>query len=178
MSVVISGERMKFFKWLDEYLEMSIGIVLILAISVILTLQVFMRYVVQESLSWSEELSRYMFIWLIYLGISYGAKVMRHIKIDAGLYMFPKRMRRSVVICGDVIFLIFAITVVIYASKLTARQIMLEQQSSAMGIPMYLVYIAPAVGFGLTSVRQLQTIWYRLKHLHDPYSEDEGVTGL
>lgn len=51
MSVVIFGERMKFLKWLDEYLEMSIGIVLILAISVILTLQVFMRYVVHESLS-------------------------------------------------------------------------------------------------------------------------------
>lgn len=166
---------MKFLKWLDDYLEMAIGVVLLLAISVVLTLQVFMRYVVQESLSWSEELSRYMFIWLIYLGISYGAKVMRHIKIDAGLYMFPKKMRRAVVICGDVIFLIFAITVVVYASKLTQRQIMLEQESPAMGIPMYLIYIAPAVGFGLTAVRQVQTIFFRIKHLHDPYADELGT---
>lgn len=169
---------MKFLKFLDEYLEMAIGSVLILAIAVILSYQVFMRYVVQESLSWSEELSRYMFIWLIYLGISYGAKVMRHIKIDAGLYMFPKKFRPWVVICGDVIFLIFSIVVVIYATKLTQRQIMLEQESPAMGVPMYLVYMAPAVGFFLTSIREIQTIVYRIKHVNDPEVEETSIEGI
>ncbi|MDD6318069.1 MAG: TRAP transporter small permease [Succinatimonas hippei] len=164
---------MKILHWIDDYLEMAIGICLILTISVVLSIQVFMRYVVHESLSWSEELSRYMFIWLIYLGISYGAKVMRHIKIDAGLYMFPKRTRPYIVICGDLIFLIFSIVVVIYSLKLVNRQIKLEQVSPAIGIPMYLVYLAPAVGFFLTSIREVQTIIYRIKKLKSPCGTNE-----
>ena len=55
------GLNMKILKLIDEYLEMSICVVLMIAIAVILGLQVFMRYVMQDSLSWSEELSRYMF---------------------------------------------------------------------------------------------------------------------
>jgi TRAP-type C4-dicarboxylate transport system permease small subunit len=163
----------RFLYWLDNYLEMSIGVVLILAVSVILSIQVFMRYVMGSSLSWSEELSRYMFIWLIYLGISYGAKVMRHIKIDAGLYMFPKSLRPKIVILGDVVFLVFSVTVVIYSSKLVERQMMLDQTSPAMGIPMWFVYLAPAVGFGLTAIREIQTIIYRIKRLRDPAAADE-----
>ena len=163
----------RFLYWLDNYLEMSIGVVLILAVSVILSIQVFMRYVMGSSLSWSEELSRYMFIWLIYLGISYGAKVMRHIKIDAGLYMFPKSLRPKIVILGDAVFLVFSVTVVIYSSKLVERQMMLDQTSPAMGIPMWFVYLAPAVGFGLTAIREIQTIIYRVKRLRDPAAADE-----
>ena len=51
-------EFMKFLKLIDEYLEMGICVTLISVIAVVLGLQVFMRYVMQNSLSWSEELAR------------------------------------------------------------------------------------------------------------------------
>lgn len=44
---------MKFLKLIDEYLEMSICVALISVIAIVLGLQVFMRYVMQNSLSWS-----------------------------------------------------------------------------------------------------------------------------
>ena len=113
---------MKLLKLLDEKLEMFICITLMSVLTIVLGIQVFMRYVMQASLSWSEELARYMFVWLVYIGISYGAKVMRHIKIDAGLYFFPKAWRRYVVIIGDCIFLIFSIVIVYFAWGLAVRQ--------------------------------------------------------
>ena len=67
---------MKVLKWLDEYAEISICVALLSAMTLILAVQVFMRYVMGASLSWSEELARYLFIWLIYLGISFGARQM------------------------------------------------------------------------------------------------------
>ena len=76
------------------------------AIGLVLSFQVIMRYVFHSSLGWSEELARYMFVWLVFIGISYGAKVMRHIKIDAFLYLFPKLMRPYIVILGDVLSLV------------------------------------------------------------------------
>jgi TRAP-type C4-dicarboxylate transport system permease small subunit len=164
--------------FLDEYLEMGIGVVLILVIAVVLSIQVFMRYVMDASLSWSEELARYLFIWLIYIGISYGAKVMRHIKIDAGLYLFPKAARPFVVIIGDLVFLAFCGVVIWYSYQLVLRQIMIEQHSPAMNIPMWMVYAAPMVGFALTAVREVQTIAWRVRHLHDGADRSDPLEGL
>jgi len=63
----------------------------------------------RNSLVWSEELARYLFIWLIYIGISYGAKIMKHIKIEAALGLFPKKVRPVIVIIGDILFLGFSL---------------------------------------------------------------------
>ena len=130
----------------------------------------------QNSLSWSEELSRYLFVWLIYIGISYGAKIMRHIKIDASLYMFPKKWRSYVVIVGDFLFFVFCLIVVTYSVFLVQRQIMLSQTSPAIGMPMWILYAAPGVGFTLTALRQIQTIIYRFNLIkknenYDPSEE-------
>lgn len=156
---------MKVLRFLDEKLEMSICIVLMSSMSAILAVQVFMRYVVGASLSWSEELARYIFIWLIYLGISYGAKIMKHIKIEAALEIFPSSWRPYVVILGDCIFLGFAVYICNSAHGIVLKQMKLGQTSPAMGIPMWIVYAAPMVGFGLTAVRQAQTIVHRVRAL-------------
>lgn len=161
--------------FLDEKLEMSICIVLMSVLTVVLGIQVFFRYVMGASLSWSEELARYMFVWLVYLGIPYGCKVMRHIKIDAGLYLFPKAIRRHIVILGDVIFLCFAIAIVYYAWGLEMKQIKFGQLSPAMQIPMWIPYGAPLVGFFLTAIREIQTIIYRVKHLKDPEKDPNDI---
>lgn len=156
---------MKLLKFLDEKLEMSICIVLMSTMSLLLAVQVFMRYVMQASLSWSEELARYIFIWLIYLGISYGAKIMKHIKIEASLAIFPKKIQPYIVILGDLIFFGFATYICYVGYYIVQKQVFIGQTSTATGIPMWLVYSAPMVGFGLTAIRQVQTIIYRIRQL-------------
>ncbi|HCR98135.1 MULTISPECIES: TRAP transporter small permease [Halomonas] len=155
---------MKVMKWFDEYAEISVCVVLMSTMTVLLAVQVFMRYVMGASLSWSEEIARYLFIWLIYLGISYGAREMRHIKIDAALDLFPRRIRPAIVILGDLLFLAFALYIVWTSWSVIERQMMLGQTSPAVGLPMWIVYAAPFVGFAITGVRQIQTIIWRLKH--------------
>ncbi|PAU78328.1 TRAP transporter small permease [Halomonas salipaludis] len=155
---------MKVVKWIDEYAEISVCVVLMLMMAALLAVQVFMRYVMGASLSWSEEIARYLFIWLIYLGISFGAREMRHIKIDTALHLFPSFLRPWVVVLGDVLFLIFSLYIVWTSWSVIERQIMLGQTSPAVNVPMWIVYAAPCVGFALTAIRQLQTIYWRLKH--------------
>ena len=157
------GEIMKVLKFLDDKLEMSICVVLMSTMSILLAVQVFMRYVMGNSLSWSEELARYVFIWLIYLGISYGAKIMKHIKIEAALGLFPGALKPFVVILGDLIFLCFAVYISYSAYGIVRKQMILNQTSPAMGLPMWIVYAAPLVGFALTAFRQIQTIVHRVK---------------
>lgn len=156
---------MKLCKFLDEYLELYLCIFLMSSMTVILFVQVVMRYVFQSSLSWSEELARYLFVWLIYLGISYGAKIRKHIKIDAALGLFPVGLRPYVVILGDLIFLCFSVYICYLSYGLVQKQIMIGQTSPAMRMPMWVLYTAPLVGFGLVALREVQTLLYRWTQL-------------
>ena len=157
---------MKIIRILNNNLELYISMVLITVMTLLIFVQVIMRYVFQASLSWSEELARYIFIWLIYISISQGAQIMKHIKIEAALGLYPKKMRPFIVILGDLLFLMFAAFVAYVAwNSVVVRQMALGQVSPALGIPLWMVYAAPAVGLALTSIRQVQTILYRFKQL-------------
>lgn len=156
---------MKLLKKLDENLEMYICIVLMSVMTILIFLQVVMRYVFQNSLTWSEEMARYIFIWLVYFGISYGARIRKHIKIEAALRLFPKKVRPIIVIIGDILFLVFAIYIVYGGGILVLKQFKLGQLSPAMHIPMWFLYSAPVVGFLFTAVRQIQAIIYRIGKL-------------
>ena len=63
-------------KWLDENLEEFLMVALLIAMTVIMGIQVFARYALGASLSWSEELTRYLFIWS---GLSVLVIVLRNV---------------------------------------------------------------------------------------------------
>ena len=64
----------KVLHWIDEYLEETLLVAALAAMAVIMGIQVFSRYVLGASLSWSEELTRYIFIWAGFLSVSYCTK--------------------------------------------------------------------------------------------------------
>ena len=65
---------MKIIRWLDDNLEEALLIALLVMMTLLMGLQVFSRYILNASLSWSEELTRYLFIWSGFLSISYCIK--------------------------------------------------------------------------------------------------------
>jgi TRAP-type C4-dicarboxylate transport system permease small subunit len=154
---------MKALKWLNENFEQSISIILMSLMTIVIFAQVVMRRGFSNSLTWSEELARYLFIWLIYFGISYGAKIRKHIKIEAFLGFFPKKLRPYIEILGDVLFFAFAVFIIYTSFIWVQRQIKLNQASAALHVPMWMIYAAPFVGFTLTAFRQIQTIVFRVK---------------
>lgn len=155
----------KVLKWLDDNAEVFCCVILMSLMTLLVFVQVVMRYVFNNSLSWSEELARYVFIWLIYLGISYGCKLRKHIKIDAALYLFPKKVRPLVVILGDILFIVFACYIVYTGFLYAMEQPRYHMHSPALKIPFEYIYMSTVVGFGLTVFREVQTVIYRLKCL-------------
>jgi TRAP-type C4-dicarboxylate transport system permease small subunit len=156
---------MKLLKWLNEKFELTVCVVLMSLMTIVMFIQVVARRVFSNSLSWSEELARYLFLWLIYLGISYGAKTMKHIKIEAFLGVFPKKARPFVIILGDILFFVFAIFIIYTSFVWVQRQIMLGQLSPALHVPMWVIYASPFVGYTLTTIRQIQTLVWRINQL-------------
>ena len=149
---------MKVIRWLDANIEKVICVTLLALMSIIIVVQVFFRYVLQNSLQWSEEIARYMFIWLIYIGISYGVKMDKHIAVDAVYSFLPKKAQPYYALIGVLGFLLFAVIAVYYGIAVTANIAASGQISNGAHVPMQFVYVAPVVGMGLTVIRLIQQI--------------------
>ncbi len=149
---------MKVIRFLDDNLEKMLCTITLALMSAIIVLQVFFRYVLNNSLSWSEELARYLFIWTIYIGISYGVKMDKHVAVDAVYTYMPKGVKKYYAMVAYALFMIFAVLVVYYGVTVVGMQITSGQVSPAMGLPMQYVYVAPVVGMVLTIIRLVQKI--------------------
>lgn len=113
---------------------------LIFAMSIIIFIQVVCCYVFQNSLTWSEEMARYMFVWLVYFSVSYTARREKHIRIDAAINLYPKKARPYIEILSEVIVLGFAIFIAVTGYTVFGKIAWSGQMSPAMRIPMQFVY--------------------------------------
>ena len=166
---------MKVLHFLDENLEKCLCVALITFMSVVIVVQVFCRYCLGNSLSWSEEVARYAYIWLIYIGISYGVKMDKHICVDAVYALMPKKMQPVYALFGILGFLVFALFAVYYGAQVISSIAATGQISTGAHIPMQYVYAAPAVGMTLTAIRLIQQIVKTVKQIQHGEEEKEGV---
>ncbi len=149
---------MAIIKWLDTNTERVILLILLVTMSIVTILQVFMRYVLENSLSWSEELARFAFIWLIYIGISYGVKKAKHIRVEALLTVFKLRGKYFINLVAHLLFLFFAVYAVYYGFTIFEAIHQSGQRAPSLGIPMSIMYLGMPIGMLLTSIRLVQRI--------------------
>lgn len=147
---------MKILKWLDEHLEEALLIALLVVMCLLTGFQVFMRKVLNNSLTWSEELNRFCYIWSGFLSIGYCIKKGTQIRIDMAVNALPKKLRAVVDLAASL--LVIALFALFAQGSATILREVLQsaQTSSAMGLPMKYVYSAPLVGFGLGILRMVQ----------------------
>ena len=85
----------RLFYLLNHTEEIVIVAMFALMVAVIF-LQVIMRYVFSNSLSWSEELGKFLFVWITWLGISLGERMGEHIKITMLVDRLPFKVAQVV----------------------------------------------------------------------------------
>lgn len=158
-------KKQTFFGWLDDHLEETILIVLLVALTGLTGLQVLMRKVFSQPLSWSEELCRYCFMWSGFFGIAYCIRKRCEIRINTFLNLFKGPLYGVMLVMGDLLCTVmygaFFYTAAIVVNKAMASQ----QVSPAIGIPNYLIYAGAFVAFGLALVRQLQNLVEDVKQI-------------
>lgn len=146
---------MKALKWLDENFEEKLMAAALWSIVIVMGLQVIMRYVFNSSLSWSEEVSRYLFVWMVFLGMSYGIKTGTHMRIDILEHFVPK-LKKSLGILADGCFLLFAVYMIGPGISVLQSIKASGQTSPAGGVPMNIVYTSLFIGFVLVVFRIVQ----------------------
>lgn len=153
-------EKVKFFDRIEEWLTVALLVVAL----IVLSYQVFLRFVMNSGNSWSEELARYLFIWSVYTSASFAIISNAHIRIDAVLKLYPKAIRRFIPILADTIFLIYSLVITYYSADYCMDLVASGQVSMGLHVTMGYMYAAIPVGHLMMSVRLVQLIYRRVRH--------------
>lgn len=147
---------MNLLKKLDQNLERWLLCLLLVGMTLILGLQIFCRFILNNSLTWSEELSRFMFIWSTFLSIGFCLKEDISLKIDTLISVFPARIQSLILFAGDVLMLAFFLYMLPSSWDFAYASVENGQTSAACGIPMYFVQGSILAGFALGAFRSAQ----------------------
>lgn len=149
---------MKILKWIDEYLEEALMGGLLVLMAVIMGIQVLCRYCFSYSLTWSEELTRYLFVWAGFISLSYCVKKKISIKITQFEQILSDKVADIMDIVRNVLLLCFTLYMIPFSVRYLEQCINNGSTSASMGIPMYVIQSAPLVGFVLVSFRLFECI--------------------
>lgn len=155
----------KILHFLDEHLEEYLAFILFTVMLFVLLAQVSLRYTVAVGLPWSDEVARFSFQWVIYLGISLAMKEGQHIKIDAVMGLWPERLKSVVMISSYLVIVVFGLYLV-YGGYFYVEKIFRQgSMGVAFQIPLGFVYMAIPVGYALTCIRAFQRIYGEYRRL-------------
>ena len=118
----------KVLHWLDENLEEFLLVVFLIAMTLIMGIQVLSRYVLGQSLSWSEEITRYLFIWSGFLSVSYCSKKCLSIKIEQFVAIFPRRGKALFKVVNHTFELIFFLYMIPFAASTAFSRVLTLMQ--------------------------------------------------
>jgi TRAP-type C4-dicarboxylate transport system permease small subunit len=126
-------------------LDKIVGVMLMVIMAVMVlnvTWQVFSRYVIQSPSSFTDELSRYLLVWLGMLGAAYVAGQVNHLAIDILPTKLTGEAKRKLLMVINVVIILFVIPVMIMGgTNLVYITFILEQKSATLQLPLAYVYM-------------------------------------
>ena len=155
--------------WLDENFEKMFLVTGLLSITLFITWQVIYRYIITQFIEragaavWTEELSRYIFIWISYLALSVAIKKRSSIRVDMLYDHLPPRLQQISWIVVEVLFFILTATIAYYGWGQIERLQEYPQHTTALRIPFLIPYLILPFGFGLMCFRLLQSLYKQVK---------------
>lgn len=135
-------------RWL-AWLEDGICALALGGVALIIFGQVVSRYFFNYTPDWSEELSRYLIVWTIFIGTAVGVRNNIHIGVDAVLRLVPPRFKLAMEVGLNLIGIVVSLVLIWLSVEFIGESIEYEQVSPSMQIPMALPYLAMPVGLAI-----------------------------
>ena len=139
---------LQFTKWMTSALN-TVLIIAVLLLVLDVVWGVFTRYAMGEQSKWTEELARFLLVWVTMLGgaVAFGTK--GHLGVDYFVAKLHGDARRMMAVVVHLVVLLFAGSVFLYGgSRIVADAFAMEQMTPALGWKMGYVYLAlPIAGF-------------------------------
>lgn len=149
----------KFENILFKFIYYLCAFLMFLMVTIIFS-QVVARYIFHHSLYWSEEIGRYLFIWITFIGAALALREKAHVAIDSFVKMMPVFLQKVVRIIAFLAMLAFSL--VMTYTGWNMLQYGTHQVSAATQMPMYYVYL-------VLPVSGLLIAFYILKNFYEEF---------
>jgi C4-dicarboxylate transporter DctQ subunit len=133
------------------------------AASALLFANVVLRYVFLAPISWAEEVSLYLMVWIVFVGASVAARTRGHIAVDLLPLVLSPANRRRLAMAVSALVLTFLAVFGYYSGLHTLRVHASGQVTPVLVAPMWLTYLAMPVGSALMFLRTSQLLWRVLR---------------
>lgn len=147
---------MRYINQINEHFEEYLSIFLLCVLVLLGFLQVLFRFCFNFSLDWTEEMSRYIFIGLVYVAASLGVKKRRHVRVEIIDMVLNATLLHYLNIILNVIWMLFSILIAVEGYNVAMGEI--TQLSPALGVSMAVFYAIIPCTFMLMAFRILQNI--------------------
>lgn len=143
------------------------------ALVLVLAAQIFFRYVLHIGLSWSEEVSRFVFVWFVYISASLAAQRGSHIRVTLFARLLPVP-ERFVFLLADLVWVVFNAFVVAAGIMLVMRTLKYPVYSTSLFVPLAYIYLVIPLAHALMILRILERQW-RAWRYGEPLIANEAV---
>ena len=149
------SDAMKKIISIFDKIEEWILVLLMAGVSIVVFIQIASR-TAGNSLSWSEELARYLTIWVTFIGASYGFRFGTHIGVDAFKQWLPFRAERVVDLVSNLIVALLCVLMMKFSIDIIVKvHLKFHQVSPAMRMPIWIAYLALPVGYAFMFIRNV-----------------------
>lgn len=163
---------LKFINKIEE----NLSAILLGVMTVITIVQIVFRYFISYSLSWPEELGRYLFIAAVYIGSSYAEKEDKHLAITILRTNAGKWCARYVPVIAELINFVFCGVMTWWGVIMTEFVYNSNQLAPAILVPMYFIYAVLPFGMGCMTVRAgINLVKYTKNAINNTPSERSEV---
>ena len=165
---------MQFLKSLDRNAERWLLLVFYVMLVMTMAVEVLRREVFSYSSIWGEEIVRYSFIYLAWVGASAAVKERAHIRIDVVMHYLGTRPKAALYIFGDLVMLAVAIGALVWSFETVQVSWKFGSVSHGLRVSMVWFLMAVPVGFSLMIVRLIQSLLRDMRSLRDGTPVYEG----
>ncbi|MEK5145705.1 MULTISPECIES: TRAP transporter large permease [Psychrobacillus] len=169
----------KVVRFIDQRFEEMLIVAGFIIFIILINFQVINRYLlpfveIANITTWTEEISRYIFIAVSFLGASLAIKKRESIQVNALVKRFPVSIQKSINLANTIFMLYFSYIMIRYGFELISFQLSTGQTSPALGLQMAIPYSVVPIGFSLVIIRLIQNFNLDLKRLEIK----DGVLGI
>lgn len=135
-------------------------VLIIAAMTILITLNVILRYGFNSNLTMTEEVGRYLFVWMTFLGAISAFFRGRHVRVDSIVKCWPPALQRLASILGDVGMLVCCGMVAIGCWRLTLLNT--ANYLPVSDIPVSVLYFAGVPFSVIVGIMLLVRLWRNL----------------
>ncbi|WP_294558473.1 TRAP transporter small permease [uncultured Mailhella sp.] len=148
----------RLWNYIDGFIEKS-SVILLSFMCFFILLQVVYRFIFHDSKPWTEEIARYLFMWLTYCGAALAMKNGAHLRMDFLLTLAKGRVRKALMFISDACMSIYCFMGIILGVQLLMEVMEMQQTFLSLDISLWGVYVGIPLFFLLTFLQSIRKLF-------------------